>query len=128
MAKAKNKKKARSTSSGQAAKKKVKAPAKASVKKSALGTPYGNRVLVKPAKVEQTTSFGLILPDSGKLTPETGVVVAVGNGRRTSDGNLTPIDVNVGDTIMFNKYGYDEVKINGEEYFLISEDSVTYIF
>lgn len=124
MAKTKNKKKAAKP----AAKKKVTTNAKASVKKSALGMPYGNRVLVKPVKVEQTTSFGLILPDSGKLTPETGVVVAVGAGRRANDGVLIPVAANVGDTIMFNKYGYDEVKINGEEYFLIGEDSITYIF
>ena len=101
---------------------------KKTVQKNTLGMPYGDRVLVKPAKVEETTSFGIILPDSGKEKPETGTVVATGPGRRGDDNELIPVGVNVGDTIMFSKYGYDEIKVNGEDYYLIREDSITYVF
>lgn len=97
-------------------------------KKSAFGMPYGDRVLVKPAAVEQQTTFGLVLPDSGKEKPETGIVVAVGPGKHGDDNEVVPVGVQVGDTIMFSKYGYDEVKINGEDYYLIREESITYVF
>lgn len=103
-------------------------PKKAVSKTSSLGRPYGDRVLVKPVVPEETTSFGLVLPDSGKEKPEQGVVVAVGEGKQNADGKLVPMRVKVGDEIMFSKYGYDEVKINGAEYYLIREESITYIF
>ena len=97
-------------------------------KKNSIGTPYGDRVLVKPTVAEEKTSFGIILPDSSKEKPEQGVVVAVGPGKKNDDGKLVPLSVNVGETIMFSKYGYDEIKINGTEYYLIREESITYIF
>jgi chaperonin GroES len=100
----------------------------AAVKKNALGTPYGDRVLVKPQAAEQTTSFGIIIPDQAKEKPEKGVVVAVGEGKMGQDGKTIPMRVGVGDTIMFSKYGYEEVKIGGAEYYLIREDSITFIF
>lgn len=101
---------------------------KAAPIKNSLGSPYADRVLVKPITPEETTSFGLVLPDSGKEKPEQGLVVAVGPGRRGSEDELIPLGVKVGDTIMFSKYGYDEVKIDGTQYYLIREDSITYIF
>ncbi len=107
---------------------KKKAVLKTGSTKSALGRPYGDRVLVKPTPMEQTTSFGLIIPDSTKEKPETGVVVAVGDGRISADGKVMPMRVQVGDTIMFSKYGYDEVKVQGTDYYLIREESITYIF
>ncbi|OGC88375.1 hypothetical protein A2419_00635 [Candidatus Adlerbacteria bacterium RIFOXYC1_FULL_48_26] len=97
------------------------------VQKNKLGTPYGDRVLVKPVTAAEVTSFGIIIPDSSKEKPEQGVVVAVGPGKRGDDNELIPVGVNVGDTIMFNKYGYDEVKIDGTEYYLIREDNISYI-
>lgn len=110
---------------------KVSVPSKASGKeiapKNKLGTPYGDRVLVQPKAAEEVTSFGIVIPDSTKEKPEQGIVVAVGTGKITDDGTLVPMRVQVGDTIMFNKYGYDEVKINGTEYYLIREDNITYI-
>jgi len=109
------------------AKKAVKKTAQPSVQKNTLGTPYADRVLVKPAAAEEVTSFGIIIPDSSKDKPEQGVVVAVGPGKRADDGELVPVAVKVGDKIMFNKYGYDEVKIDGTEYYLIREDNITYI-
>jgi len=106
----------------------AKKTTKSAVQKSALGRPYGDRVLVKPAVLEDKTSFGLIIPDSTKEKPEQGVVVAVGEGKVTSEGKLVPLRVKVGDAIMFSKYGYDEVKIQGADYYLIREESITYIF
>lgn len=114
--------------------KKAKKPAKKASKtikaasKNALGAPYGDRVLVKPEPIEEKTSFGIIIPDTNKEKPETGIVAAVGPGKRGGDNELVPVGVKVGDKIMFSKYGYDEVKINGVEYYLIREDSITYVF
>jgi chaperonin GroES len=107
------------------AKKKVAAKA---VKKNSVGTPYGDRILVRPQPAEEKTSFGIIIPDSTKEKPEQGVVVAVGPGKKSDDGKVVPVSVKVGDRIMFSKYGFDEVKINGHDYYLIREESITYIF
>lgn len=112
--------------------KKAKKPAKkaskaikkaAPVKKSGIGTPYGDRVLVKPEAVEQTTAFGIIIPDTSKEKPETGVVVAVGPDKKGA--------VQVGDRIMFEKKDYQEyktVRIGTTEYYLIEEKQITYTF
>src|SRR3989344_565440 len=94
----------------------------------ALGQPYGDRVLVKPAAPEEVTSFGLIIPDTAKEKPEQGTVVAVGPGKKNDEGKIVPLSVKTGDRIMFSKYGYDEIKINGVEYYIIREDSITFIF
>ncbi len=110
------------------AKKKAKKTAPAAAPKSTMGRPYGDRVLVKPGKPEEMTSFGLIIPDTAKEKPEQGTVVAVGPGRRDEDGNLMPLMVKPGDRIMFSKYSYDEVTINGTDYYLIREESITYVF
>jgi chaperonin GroES len=107
---------------------KPKARAKKPITKNTLGTPYGDRVLVKPMAAAETTSFGIIIPSDSKEKPEQGTVVAVGPGKKTNDGKVLPLSVKVGDTIMFSKYGYDEVKIDGTEYYLIREDSITFIF
>lgn len=114
-------------------KSKKKAPPKKKTKKASispkntLGQPYGDRVLVRPGKAEEMTSFGLIIPDSAKEKPEQGTVVAVGPGKRNEDGDLMPLLVKPGDKIMFSKYGYDEIKLNGVDYYLIREESITYI-
>lgn len=87
--------------------------------------PIADRVLVKPLSQEegQTTSFGIIIPDTAKEKPEQGTVVAVGPGKYDED-TLVPMSVKVGDKVMFNKYGYDEIKINGVEYFVVSEANI----
>lgn len=106
-----------------------KAPVKKAVtKKNSIGTPYGDRVLVKPTPAEEKTSFGLIIPDTAKEKPETGIVIAVGPGKRGDDNEMVPLGVNVGDKIMFRKYGYEEIKIDGYAYYLIHEADITYIF
>ncbi len=87
-------------------------------------TPLGDKVLVKPIAAETTTSFGLIIPDTAKEKPETGMVVAVGAGRKNDNGSVSPLNVAVGDKVMFSKYGFDEVKIAGVEYYLISETNI----
>lgn len=124
MAKSKKTKKA----AKKVAKKASKPAKKPAVQKNTLGTPYGDRVLVRPEAVEQTSAFGIIIPDTAKEKPETGVVVAVGPGKYGDDNTLIPVSVKVGDKIMFSKYGYDEVSIGGKDYYLIREDSITYIF
>jgi chaperonin GroES len=103
----------------------------APAKKSALGTPYGDRILVKPLSAEETgtvTSFGIIIPDTAKEKPEQGRVVAVGAGKKGDDGKTIPVQVKIGDRVMFSKYGYDEVKLNGSEYYLIAESSILMVF
>ena len=88
--------------------------------------PLGDRVVVKPAdkKQERTLASGIIIPETAdKEKPAKGTVVAVGPGKY-EDGTLTPMSVKVGDEVLFAKYGYDEVKVDGEEYFILSESSV----
>jgi chaperonin GroES len=81
-------------------------------------------VLVKPLAPETKTASGIIIPDTAKEKPEQGIVVAVGPGKCGNDNALVPIGVSVGDKVMFNKYGFDEVKVNGVEYYLISEQNI----
>lgn len=91
--------------------------------------PLGDRVLVKPftgnEQTAEANSFGLIIPETvSKERPEQGVVTAVGDGRTTDDGALVPMKVAVGDTVVFSKYGFDEVKMNGEEFYIIKEENI----
>ena len=90
--------------------------------------PLGDRVLVQPLSREEmgtTTNFGLIIPDTvGKEKPEQGTVVAVGPGKRGDDGSVTAIGVAVGDKVLFAKYGYEEVKVGGTEYYIIAETNI----
>lgn len=89
--------------------------------------PLGSRVLIKPYTKEELqtkNNFGLILPDSDKKEKsEQGMVVAVGKGEYV-DGKFLPVSVKVGDKVAFSKYGYEEISVKGEEYFLIKEDSI----
>ncbi len=96
------------------------------VKNKAGMMPTGDRVLVKPIVQEEgiVTSFGIIIPDSAKEKPETGTVVAVGPGKRTDDGKVVPVSLKIGDKVMFSKYGYDDVKVDGTEYYLVREENI----
>lgn len=87
--------------------------------------PLGDRVVVKPlTKEEKVSASGIIIPDTvDKEKPAKGKVVAVGPGRY-EDGDLIPMSLKVGQTILFSKYGYDEIKVEGEEYFILSESQV----
>lgn len=88
--------------------------------------PLGDRVLVKPMDAEDNkTPSGIIIPDTAqKEKPERGKVIAVGDGHRNEKGDILPFRVKVGDTIMFSKYGFDELKIDDEEYYIISESNI----
>ena len=98
------------------------------VHKSSVGVvPMGDRVLIKPLSAEEsatTTSFGILIPDTAKEKPEQGTVVAVGPGKKADDGKVVPPSVKVGDRVMFSKYGYDEIKVGGVEYFILPESSI----
>ncbi|WP_296863298.1 co-chaperone GroES [Thermosyntropha sp.] len=87
--------------------------------------PLGDRLVIKVAEVkEEKTKSGLYVPDTAKEKPQEGEVVAVGPGARDEKGERIPMDVNVGDKIIFSKYAGTEVKIDGEEYLILSERDV----
>lgn len=85
--------------------------------------PLHDRVLIKRIDEEEKTKGGIIIPDSAKEKPQEGRVVAVGMGRH-DDGKLIPLDVKVGDRILFSKYSGSEVKIEGEEHLIVKEDEI----
>jgi len=83
--------------------------------------PLEDRIVVKPLDVEQTTASGLVIPDTAKEKPQEGEVVAVGEGRWDEDGEKRiPLDVKVGDVVLYSKYGGTEVKYGGEELLILS--------
>ncbi len=86
--------------------------------------PLGNRLVVKAVAREETTRSGIVLPDTAKEKPQEGKVIAVGPGRVTEDGKRLPMDVQVGDRIIYAKYSGSEVKLGGDEYLIISESDV----
>ena len=85
--------------------------------------PLGDRVVVEPSESEEKTPSGIVLPDTAKEKPQEGKIVAVGPGK-VQDGKKVPLEVKVGDKVMFSKYGYDEVKVDGTEYYLVREDNI----
>ena len=82
--------------------------------------PLEDRVLVQPLEAEQTTAFGLVIPDTAKEKPQEGAVIATGPGRVDDKGVRIPMDVAVGDIVIFSKYGGTEVKYDGQEYLLLN--------
>ena len=82
--------------------------------------PLEDRVVVQANEAETTTASGLVIPDTAKEKPQEGTVVAVGPGRIDDNGNRVPLDVNVGDVVIYSKYGGTEVKYGGEEYLVLS--------
>ena len=86
--------------------------------------PLEDRILVRTLEAEQTTASGLVIPDTAKEKPQEGTVLAVGPGRIDDKGNRVPIDVQVGDTVLYSKYGGTEVKYAGEEYLVLSARDV----
>jgi chaperonin GroES len=85
--------------------------------------PLDDRIVVKPAEEEETTVSGIVIPDTAKEKPQEGEVVAVGPGR-FEDGTRVPMDVKVGDRVLYSKYGGTEVKVEGEEYLVLSARDV----
>jgi chaperonin GroES len=86
--------------------------------------PLQDRIVVKRVESETKTKGGIIIPDAAKEKPIEGRVVAVGNGKVLKDGKVRPLDVKVGDKVLFGKYSGTEVKLDGEEHVLIREDDV----
>ena len=86
--------------------------------------PLGDRVVVQPAEREETTKSGIVIPDTAKEKPQRGNVIAVGEGRRDEDGDRIPMDVSVGDTVLFAKYAGTEFKFEDEEYLILSEKDI----
>jgi len=86
--------------------------------------PLQDRIVVKRLEGESKTKGGIIIPDTAKEKPIEGKVVAVGSGKVTKDGKVRPVDVKVGDVVLFGKYSGTEIKIDGEEHVLIREDDV----
>ena len=88
--------------------------------------PLSNHLFIEPMEEEQTTKSGIVLPDTvDKEKSEQGTVIAVGQGKWNEDGDeRIPLSVKVGDKVMFSKYGYDEVKVDGVEYYIVSESNI----
>jgi chaperonin GroES len=87
--------------------------------------PLEDRIVVQANEGDQTTASGLVIPDTAKEKPQEGTVVAVGEGRWDEDGEKRiPVDVSVGDTVIYSKYGGTEVKVKGEDYLILSARDV----
>ena len=87
--------------------------------------PLHDRIVVKRlTETEEKTASGLFIPDSAKEKPQEGEVVAVGKGKRLEDGKVVPLDVQVGDKILFGKYSGSDIKLDGQEYMIMREDEV----
>jgi chaperonin GroES len=86
--------------------------------------PLHDRVLVKRLEAKETVKGGIIIPDTAKEKPQEGEVIAVGNGKVLEDGNVRPMNVKVGDKILFGKYAGTDVKIDDEDYIIMREDDI----
>ena len=86
--------------------------------------PLNNRLIVERIEEEERTSGGIIIPDSAKEKPQQGNVIAAGPGKRDDTGKRIPMQVKAGDRVLFSKYGGTEVKLDGDEHLIISEDDV----
>ena len=86
--------------------------------------PLEDRLVVRPAEAEETTASGLVIPDTAKEKPQQGEVLAVGPGRRSDTGDLIPVDVTVGDKVVYSKYGGTEITIEGEDLLILQARDV----
>ena len=87
--------------------------------------PLEDRIVVRPSEAEETTASGLVIPDTAKEKPQQGEVLAVGPGRRAENtGELIPLDVSVGDKVVYSKYGGTEFTVDGEELLILSSRDV----
>lgn len=86
--------------------------------------PLHDRIIVERLEEETKTAGGLIIPDTAKEKPQQGKVVAVGKGKKTEDGKVLPLDVKVGDKVLFGKYAGTEIKIEGQEFLMMREDDI----
>jgi chaperonin GroES len=86
--------------------------------------PLYDRIVVKRIEEKEQVQGGIIIPDTAKEKPQQGEVVAVGRGKRLENGTLVPLDVKVGDRVLFGKYSGNEIKLDGVEYLIMREDEV----
>lgn len=86
--------------------------------------PLHDRIVVEAAAKEQTTAGGIILPDTAQEKPQRGTVLAVGPGKRLDSGQLAPVDVKVGETVLYGKYSGTEVTVDGKDYVIIRAEEV----
>ncbi len=86
--------------------------------------PVGDRVVVKPAAKEEVTRSGIVIPDTAKEKPQEGEVIAVGSGKLLDNGDRIPLEVKVGDRVLYAKYGGTEFKLDGEEYLVMRESDI----
>lgn len=90
--------------------------------------PLGDRVLVEAAAAEKKTAGGIIIPDTAKEKPQRGKVVAVGTGKVSEDGKVTPLHVKVGDKVLYGKYGGTEINIDGKDLLIMRESDIYAVF
>ena len=86
--------------------------------------PLQDRLLLRPSEGEEKTAGGIIIPDTAKEKPQEGVVIAAGKGKVRDDGKLTPLDVKVGDRVLYGKYSGTEVTVAGEKHVILREEDV----
>jgi chaperonin GroES len=90
--------------------------------------PLYDRIVTKRIDEQETIRGGIIIPDSAKEKPQEAEVIAVGHGKRLENGEVVPLDVNIGDRILFGKYSGNEIRLDGEEYIIMREEDVLGIF
>lgn len=87
--------------------------------------PLADYVLIEPVTAEEKTKSGIFLPETvEKERPEQGTVVAVGSGKKTSSGKIIPLEIEVGDNVLFTKYGPNEIEVDGKEYLITKEEDI----
>jgi chaperonin GroES len=86
--------------------------------------PLHDRIIIKRVEEKESIKGGIIIPDSAKEKPQEGQVIAVGNGKKTEEGKVIPLDVKAGDRILFGKYSGTEIKLDDQEYLILREDEV----
>jgi chaperonin GroES len=86
--------------------------------------PLYDRILIKRLDTEEKTKGGIIIPETAKEKPQEGKVISVGKGKLLDDGSIRPLDVKVGDKILFSKYGGTEINIEGDEYLILREEEI----
>ncbi len=86
--------------------------------------PLGDRVFIKVSAAEEKTAGGILLPDNAKEKPQIGEIAAIGPGKRNDEGNVQPLEVKVGDKVLYSKYAGTDIKLGSEEYVLLSEKDI----
>ena len=86
--------------------------------------PLHDRIIIKRVEEKESIKGGIIIPDSAKEKPQEGLVIAVGNGKKTEEGKVIPLDVKAGDRILFGKYSGTEIKLDNEEFLILREEEV----